>query len=72
VLSHVEARGAEAVGATITDALGRNEPLLLALALPQPAPVVAPDAVPSSLRMLEIASGRAADYDALLLAAGDL
>jgi transposase len=71
ILSHVEARGAEAVGAAITDALARNEPLLLALAPPQPVCVAAAETVPLSLRAVEITSGRAADYDGLLLTAGD-
>jgi len=72
VLSHVEARGAAVVGATITAALSRNEPLLLALAPPpKPVMLIDSDALPAGLRSLEIDSGRAADYDTLLLAAGD-
>ena len=66
-LTHVEARGLEAVATTLRAALGRGEPLLLALA---PAPVeptlVAPEALPQSLRDVAIESGCAADYDAWL------
>jgi hypothetical protein len=72
VLSHVEARGVDVVAATITSALSRNEPLLLALATPAPVvALVASEALPAGLRTLEIESARAADYDTLLLAAGD-
>jgi transposase len=71
VLGHVEARGLAAVAAVLVDALSRGEPLLLALA-PPPAPAndVAPEALPRSLREVEVVSGLAADYDALL-AGGD-
>jgi hypothetical protein len=67
VLAHVEARGAEPVAATIVAALARSEPLLLALAPPVHVLVVTSDALPPSLRGLEIASGNAADYDDALL-----
>jgi hypothetical protein len=72
VLSHVEARGIDAVATTVESALAKSEPLLLALA-PAPSVVasIAPDALPCGLRTLEIESARAADYDSLLLAAGD-
>jgi len=65
VLGHVERRGLVEVAAVITDALRRGEPLLLALA---PAPSSMPPVVelPARLRSIEVASGRAADYDALL------
>lgn len=71
VLGHVETRGIGAVAAVLNDALMRGEPFLLALA-PPPAPAndVAPDALPRALRDVEVVSGRAADYDALL-AGGD-
>jgi len=41
VLTHVESRGLEAVATTLRAALGRGEPLLLALAPAQGAPVKA-------------------------------
>jgi len=69
VLAHVEARGAEAVAATLQTALARGEPLLLALAPPAASCVaVTRDALPVNLREIEIATGHAADYDALLIA----
>jgi len=40
VLGHVEARGRADVARTLEDALRRDEPLLLALAPPAPAPAV--------------------------------
>lgn len=68
VLGHVEVRGAAAVARTLQDALGRDEPLLLALAPPVPLPAsVAEEALPHSLRALEVTSGCAADYDGWLL-----
>jgi len=72
VLGHVETRGADTVATTLADALSRSEPLLLALA-PPPAPCasVADDALPASLRAVDVAAGSAADYDALLRAGGD-
>ena len=67
VLGHIEERGLAPVAATLTWALQRDEPLLLALAPPTPpATDVSPDGVPSSLRNVEVAAGCAADYDALL------
>jgi len=67
VLGHIETRGIERVAATITEALERNESLLLALAPPAiPTPQVALDALPSNLRDVEVAAGTATDYDALL------
>jgi transposase len=67
VLGHVEARGAENVARAIDDALARSEPLLLALAPPAPAlTLVASDALPQSLRGVEIVAGSASDYDVLL------
>jgi transposase len=67
VLTYVETRGIAAVATTLRTALGRGESLLLALA---PAPVdpvlVSREALPQSLRTIEIESGRAADYDAWL------
>lgn len=67
VLGHVEARGLAEVARTLHEALGRDEPLLLALAPAAPAPVaVAQEALPQSLRAIEVASGCAADYDGWL------
>jgi transposase len=67
VLTHVETRGAADVARAIDGALARSEPLLLALAPPTPAlTLVASDALPQSLRGVEIVAGRAADYDVLL------
>lgn len=73
VLSQVEARGIDAVATTITAALERSEPLLLALAAPPAATTttIALDALPAPLRALEIESARAVDYDALLLDGAD-
>lgn len=67
VLTHVEARGIDAVATTLRVALVRGEPLLLALAPPPVEPVaVAHEALPQSLRGVEIESGCAADYDTWL------
>lgn len=67
VLTHVESRGLEAVATTLRTALSRGEPLLLALAPAPAAPVlVAPEALPQSLRGVVVESGCAADYDAWL------
>jgi transposase len=68
VLGHVETRGLAGVARVIEVALARGEPLLLALAPPAAASdVVATEALPRSLRDVEVASGRAADYDDLLV-----
>jgi len=67
VLAHVEHRGVEAVAATISTALERSEPLLLALAPAATPPIMVDDnLLPVSLRDLPIEAGRASDYDALL------
>jgi hypothetical protein len=67
VLGHVETRGIEVVAQTLAKALTHNEPLLLALAPPPlPAAVVGDDALPASLRSVDVAAGCAADYDVLL------
>lgn len=68
VLAHIEPRGIVVVASALKVALARGEPLLLALA-PPPAPqaVVSDEVLPRSLREIEVTSGRAADYDALLV-----
>ena len=67
VLGHVETRGVKEVALVIDAALARSEPLLLALAPPTiPVALVARDALPQSLRSVEVLAGCAADYDALL------
>jgi transposase len=72
VLSYVETRGIDDVARVLNIALENSEPPLLALA-PAPAAsvLVASDALPASLRVVEVTSGRAADYDALLEKRGD-
>jgi hypothetical protein len=56
------------VAATLDAALARSEPLLLALAPPvTPSPIVSSDALPATLRLLDIAASSASDYDVLLL-----
>jgi hypothetical protein len=66
VLAHVEQRGLDAVAVALDAALVRSEPLLLALApATPPSPVVDREALPPSLRDVEVAAGRAADYDVL-------
>jgi hypothetical protein len=51
----------------IEHALQSGEPLLIALQpAPPPAPEVPPDALPDRLRDVQVASARAADFDALL------
>ena len=68
VLGHVETRGAKHVALVIDDALAKSEPLLLALAPPTPAPeLVLSEALPQSLRGVEVLAGCAADYDQLLV-----
>lgn len=67
VLTYVETRGIEAVATTLREALLRGEALLLALApAPSEPALVAAEALPQSLRAIEIESGRAADYDTWL------
>ncbi len=46
-------------------ALETGEPLLLALRPSEPAPSMALEALPVRLREIDVASGRAADYDRL-------
>jgi transposase len=71
VLAHIETRGVNLVATALATALAKGEPLLLALAPPVvPSAVVAREALPASLRDVEIASGRAADYDTYLVGGG--
>jgi len=71
VLGHVEARGLAAVAQTLSEALRHDEPLLLALAPPAPlSSTLGPAELPARLAAVEVAAGRAADYD-LLLGGGD-
>jgi hypothetical protein len=71
VLTHIETRGVDLVATTLATALAKGEPLLLALApAVVPTAVVAREALPASLRDIEIASGRAADYDTFLVGGG--
>ncbi|HKO50622.1 MAG TPA: IS21 family transposase [Polyangiaceae bacterium] len=68
VLGHIESRGLEPVAKTLEAALQNNEPLLLALAPPPVASSAIERVVlPRSLRSVDIESGRAADYDHLLV-----
>ena len=65
VLGQLETHGAAVVVPALRVALATGVPLLLALT---PAPVrVAIDALPATLREVDVASGCAADYDAWLL-----
>jgi len=71
VLGHVEARGLATVAQTLSEALRHDEPLLLALAPPAPlSSTLGPAELPARLAAVEVAAGRAADYD-LLLGGGD-
>src|SRR6202142_4018073 len=67
VLGHIEARGFAVVAETLSRALEHGEPILLAL---QPAPTIErsldAEALPHGLRSIDVSSGHAADYDALL------
>jgi hypothetical protein len=68
VLGHRETYGAAVVVPALTVALATGTPLLLAVTPTRSAPPrVAPDAVPASLRTIDVASGCAADYDGWLL-----
>jgi hypothetical protein len=67
VLGQLDTQGAAVVVPALTAALATGTPLLLALT-PARASIdrIAPDAVPPSLRAIEVASGCAADYDGWL------
>jgi transposase len=64
VLGQLDTYGAAVVVPALTNALANKTPLLLAL-MPAPSALarVTPDAVPASLREIDVASGCAADYD---------
>jgi hypothetical protein len=66
VLGHVERRGLADVARVVADALRVDEPLLLALAPPVPVTSLPVAELPVALRTIDVASGRATDYDALL------
>lgn len=64
ILSFVEKRGITTVAHAIDRALEQGEPLLLALAPPPArAPSLAEKELPHDLGSLDVAAGRAADYD---------
>lgn len=67
VLGTVVERGEAAVADYVRAALATGEPILLALRPPDPSPPAVPvDTLPPSLAGVDVAAGRAADYDALL------
>lgn len=71
ILGHVEDRGLASVAGTLQNAMGRGEPLLLALAPVAPAPArLVEEALPQALRAIEVFAGVAADYDVLLRGGG--
>ncbi len=71
VLGHLDTYGAAIVVPALTDALATGTPLLLALTPARSALArVALDAVPASLRDIDVASGCAADYDGWLVEVG--
>ena len=71
VLGQLDTYGAALVVPALTVALATGTPLLLALT-PAPSALarVAPEAVPASLRDIDVISGCAADYDGWLVAVG--
>jgi hypothetical protein len=65
VLRALEKQPLHEVSARVEYALTSGEHVLLAVApVPQPLPLL--DALPTSLAGIEVSSGTAADYDALL------
>lgn len=67
VLRAVVEHGERVVTERVQRALDVGEPVLLSLGPPPPTPAtIADDAVPASLRDIEVVAGRAADYDHLL------
>ena len=70
VLGQLDTQGAAVVVPALTAALALGTPLLLALTPARARTGIAPDAVPASLRDIEVGSGCAADYDGWLVAVG--
>ena len=66
MLAHIETRGARDVGERVALALANDQPVLLALAPPQPGNALAVELVPLHLRHLEVETASASDYDALV------
>jgi transposase len=66
VLRSVVELGERVTGERVRRALETGEPLLLALRPSEPAPSMPVEALPSRLREIDVACGRAADYDCLL------
>ena len=66
VLRSVVELGERLTAERVRRALETGEPLLLALRPSEPAPSMALEALPARLREIDVASGRAADYDRLL------
>src|SRR2546422_7238144 len=66
VLRSVVELGERVTAERVQRALETGEPLLLALRPSEPAPSMALEALPSRLREIDVACGRAADYDRLL------
>jgi hypothetical protein len=70
VLGQLDTQSAAVVVPALTAALALGTPLLLALTPARARTCVAPDAVPASLRDIEVGSGCAADYDGWLVEVG--
>jgi transposase len=66
VLRSVVELGERVTAERVQRALETGEPLLLALRPSEPAPSMMLEALPSRLREIDVACGRAADYDRLL------
>jgi hypothetical protein len=71
IVGQLDTYGAAVVVPALTVALATGTPLLLALTPTRSARArVAPDAVPASLRDIDVVSGCAADYDGWLVEVG--
>lgn len=71
VLRSVVELGQRTTAERVQRALASGEPVLLALRPSEPVPPsVTVDALPSRLRAIDVAAGRAADYDQLLIVGG--
>jgi transposase len=66
VLRAVADLGERTTAERVRRALESGEPVLLALRPSEPASTIAPDAIPWRLRDIDVAAGRAADYDQIL------